>query len=226
MTLKFKLPNLDGLDDSIKSLYKEANGEYVLSVEGMPSSKGDDKQKELDAILKKNQELLDEVKKFKRDKQDLEAKQKAEAEAKAKENGDFESLLKSAQEKIAEKDARIKDMLDKNNQTLLNNTSMAMAAKLCDGSNVSLILPHIKSRLKVDESGEIKVLNKSGEATVSTQDELITEFQSNKDYAPILRGTQSSGGGASGGSSGGAGVPNQEFKNPVERLKAAYEAKK
>lgn len=224
MKLKFKLKTLEGLDDSIKALYTEVNGEYVLSVEGMDDGdKGDDaKTKEIEAILKKNQELLDELKSNKRTRQELEAKQKQDLEDKHKADGNFEALLKSAEEKIAEKESYIKSMVDKNNQSLINTTVMTMAAKLCDGSNVSLIRPHIKGRLGVNEKGEIQILNASGEPTVSTQEDLINEFQQDKDYASIVRGTQSSGGGASGGSSGGAGVPKQ-YANVFDKLVAERE---
>jgi hypothetical protein len=230
MTLKFKLKSLEGVDESVKALYKEVNGEFILDVEGIndgdkgdKEDKGDDaKAKELQAILKKNQELLDELKANKRAKQELEAKQKADQDAKHKADGNFEALLKSAEEKIAEKEAYIKSMVDKNNASLIDNTVMTMAAKLCDGSNVSLIKPHIKGRLGVNEKGEVQILNASGEPTVLTQEDLINEFQQNKDYAPIIRGTQSSGGGATGGSSGGAG-DSKQYANTFDKLVAERE---
>ena len=225
MKLKFKLKTLEGLDENIKQFYTEVDGEFILSVEGMNDDKGDKgdaKAKEIEAILKKNNELLDELKANKRAKQELELKQKQDQEDKHKADGNFEALLKSAEEKIAEKEAAIKSMVDKNNQSLINNTVMTMAAKLCDGSNVSLIKPHIKGRLRIDEKGEVQILNTSGEPTVLTQDDLIGEFQQNKDYAPIIRGTKSSGGGASGGPSGGAGVP-QQHASTFDKLVAERE---
>lgn len=227
MKLKYKLKTLEGLEENIKVLYTEVNGEFVLSVEGMDDGdKGDKnndaKAKELEAILKKNQELLDELKTNKRTRQELEAKQKQDQEDKHKADGNFEALLNSANEKIAEKETYIKSMVDKNNASLIDTTVMTMAAKLCDGSNVALIKPHIKSRLGVNEKGEVQILNSSGEPTVSTQEDLINEFQQNKDYSPIVRGTQSSGGGASGGSSGGASVP-QQYASTFDKLVAERE---
>ena len=227
MKLKYKLKTLDGLDENIKVLYTEANGEFILSVEGMDDgdkgNKSDDaKTKELEAILKKNTELLDELKANKRAKLELEAQKQKDMDDKHKADGNFEALLKSANEKIAEKESAIKSMVDKNNASLINNTVMTMAAKLCDGSNVSLIKPHIKSRLGVNEKGEVHILNSSGEPTVLTQEDLVNEFQQNKDYAPIVRGTKSSGGGASGDSSGGAG-DSKQYASTFDKLVAERE---
>ena len=229
MPLKYKLQTLDGLDDTLKQLYKEVDGEFVLALEGMPENKDKDKDKDkstddqLKSVLAKNQELLDELKKNKKDKQTLEEEKKRKEEEKNKKDGNYEALLKSAQEKIAEKDDHIKKMIDKNNDQMIKTTVKTMASKLCDGSNVSLIEPHIRSRLGVNEKGEIQILSKSGEPSVSTQDELVNEFQSNKDFAPLLRGTSSSGGGATGGSPGGATIPNTDKMTPMEKLTSYHE---
>lgn len=40
--LKFQLDSLDGLDDSVKSLYQEKDGKFQLAVEGMPDSQDED----------------------------------------------------------------------------------------------------------------------------------------------------------------------------------------
>lgn len=219
MTLKYKIKTLDGLEDNIKQFYKESDGEFVLALEGMPENQNKNKSTDdqLKSVLAKNQELLDELKKNKRDKQDLEEEKKRKEDEKNKKDGNYEALLKSAQEKLIQKEDVIKKMVDKNNNQMLDTTVMTMASKLCDGSNITLIRPHIRRRLGVDEKGELQVLSKSGDPTVSTQDELISEFQSNKDFAPLLRGTSSSGGGASGGSHGGAIIPNNDL-SPMERL--------
>ena len=36
MGLKYQLDTLDGLDDSVKSLYTEKEGKFVLGIEGLP----------------------------------------------------------------------------------------------------------------------------------------------------------------------------------------------
>jgi hypothetical protein len=229
MELKYKLPNLDGLDDNVKGLYKESDGEYVLNIEGLPTPSADDdnekRLKEIEAMAKKNKELLDEVKKNKEAKRALEEAKRKEEEERLKQSGDHEALAKSYQEKLAERDAQIKEMIDKNNATMIDNTVKTLASKLCDGSNVSLIEPHIRKRLGLDEKGELRVLDSSGQPSVTTQEELISEFQSNKTYAPIIRGTQSSGGGAHGSHDGGATDSNLDNLKPLDRLIRIHEEK-
>ena len=34
--LKYELENLDGVEESVKSLYEEKDGKYVLKIEGIP----------------------------------------------------------------------------------------------------------------------------------------------------------------------------------------------
>ena len=38
MGLKYQLDTLDGLDDSVKSLYTEKEGKFVLGIEGLPQT--------------------------------------------------------------------------------------------------------------------------------------------------------------------------------------------
>lgn len=229
MTLKFKLDTLDGLDDNVKALYKEVDGKFILNIEGMPDgdnsgdSDNDKRIKELESMSKKNKELLDELKKNKESKRALEEAKKKEEEDKLRKSGDHEALLKSYEQKVADKDTQIKEMIDKNNVTMIDNTVKTLATKLCDGTNVSLIEPHIRKRLGIDDKGELRVLDSSGQASVTSHDELITEFQKNKTYAPIIRGTKSSGGGASGDSSGGAGDPNFDKMKPYDALVKYHE---
>lgn len=78
-----------------------------------------------------------------------------------------------------------------------------------------LLLPHIRSRMKVveqdgefharivDESGNVRVGKGQGSSPM-TLSELIEEMKQDKEYAPAFRGTGSSGGGAT-KSTGGAG---------------------
>ena len=221
--LKFKLKNLDGLDDATKALYKEVNGEFILDIEGLDNQNDADKAaKDLEAMKNKNEELLDELKKNKRDKKILEDEKQKKEDDKNTKDGNFEALYKSAQEKIVEKEDSIKKMIDKNNQSLIKSKVTTMAAKLCDGMNVSLIEPHIRSRFGVNEQGEIQILDASGQPSVTTQEELEKEFQSNEAFAPIIKGTSASGGGASGGSPGGAGGSNQ-YANTFDKLVAERE---
>ena len=147
--------------------------------------------------------LLGETKQAKA-KAKAETEEKARmADEKARKDGDFEQLFKSSSEQAAQ----YKEQLDGLTNTIANekrnNEAMKIAAQLADGYNAELLGEKIAQRLKYADDG-VKVLDSNGQLTVSTVDDLKTEFQNNERFASLLRGNQSSGGGASGGKSGGA----------------------
>ncbi len=56
MGLKYQLDTLDGLDDSVKSLYTEKEGKFVLGIEGLPQPE------DVSGLKAKVDELLGEKK--------------------------------------------------------------------------------------------------------------------------------------------------------------------
>jgi hypothetical protein len=99
---------------------------------------------------------------------------------------------------------------------------MKLAAEIADGANAELLSEFIGRRLKFHDDG-VKVTDNSGNLTVSSLSDLKTEFQNDAKYSALLKGNQSSGGGASGGSnsSGATKVRNRaEFEalNPAKRM--------
>lgn len=215
MTLKKKLESLEGLSDEMKKLYKEVDGTYILDLEG---DDGGDNKDQLTALKKKKDELLDELKDIKRKAKEAEDAKTKDAEDKAKAKGDFESLLKSAQEKIDVLQTERNDMVKKNHSQLIDQHVMSLSNKLCDGHNVEIMKSCIQNRLKVNTEGKVVVLDKSGGETVFSQDDLVTSIQKDPMYASIIRGTQSKGGGATGGSTSGASSDDSNKPNTLERL--------
>ena len=76
--------------------------------------------------------------------------------------------------------------------------------------------------MKYHDDG-VKVTDSSGDLTVSTLDDLKAEFKNDARYSSLLKGNQSSGGGASGGSNSGCAAKvktRAEFEalNPVRRM--------
>ena len=96
---------------------------------------------------------------------------------------------------------------------LVDNKALAIAAELSDSPD--LILPHIKSRLTVNqgEDGQFTtaVLDAQGKLSATTIEELAQEFRSNEKFAPAIRAGKSSGGGAREENNGGAG--SKEWSN-------------
>jgi hypothetical protein len=176
------------------------------------------------AMQGKMDTLLGETKKAKADKVASEEAAREATEAAARKGGDFEQLHKSSEEgrlaAIAERDGLRSSIANEKR----NTAALQIATGLADGPNAEILSDIIGKRLKSTDEG-IKVLDASGNLTVSTVDDLATEFKNNERFASLLKGNQSGGGGANGGgkeSSGGdKTMPRAEF----EQLNAADRSK-
>ena len=160
-------------------------------------------QSENESMKAKMEQLLGETKQAKaRARQEAEEKAQL-ANDKARKDGDFEQLFKSSSEQAAQ----YKEQLDTLSNTISNekrnNEAMKIAAQLADGFNAELLGEKIAQRLKYTDDG-VKVLDSNGQLTVSTVEDLKIEFSNNERFASLLKGNQSSGGGAPGGKSGSA----------------------
>lgn len=188
-----------------------------------------DNSKELTALMAENasmkskmDELLTEAKRAKQAKRDIEAESTAERERIAKEQGDYQQLHKSAQEKYESTLTELDSLRQGVANEKKNNTALKLAADLADGANAEILSEFIGRRLKFHDDG-VKVTDANGSLTVSSFEDLKNEFKNDARYAALLKGNQSSGGGASGGSNSGGATKvrsRAEFEalNPVKRM--------
>jgi len=105
----------------------------------------------------------------------------------------------------------------------VNAAAMKIASSLAEGENVGLLTRFVAERLKYAEDG-VKVTDSSGDLTVSSLDDLKKEIAGSARFASLIKGNQSSGGGASGGSTGSGAaseVTRADFEamNQPTRLK-------
>lgn len=201
--------------------------------------------------LKKNQkELLQEAKAAKArlaayegiDPEEHKRLKQAADEAERKRlqgEGDFKALeaqlVKKYEGELDKERGISKGMRSAMEKHLIDSAAIAELAKVSDSPR--LLLPHIRSRMKVvehdgeyvarivDESGSVRIGKGSG-STPMTLSELVEEMKQDKEYAPAFRGTGSSGGGATrstGGASGAVGniasTNSQDFLNNLDRIR-------
>lgn len=156
------------------------------------------------AMQGKMDTLLDETKKAKADKvASDEAARKAADEA-AHKSGDFEQLHKSSETARQGLQTELEGLRGTIASEKQNTAALKIATGLADGPNAEILSDIIGKRLKHTDGG-IKVLDASGNLTVSTVDDLATEFKNNERFASLLKGNQSGGGGANGGGKEGSG---------------------
>lgn len=156
---------------------------------------------QMTAMKAKNEELLTETKAAKNAKREAEATAETERVRLATEKGDFEQLHKSSEERYQSTVKQLEDLQGNIAVEKRNNAAMKIATELADGSNAELLSEFLGRRLKFTEEG-LKVTDAGGNLTVSSMDDLKKEFANDPRYSALLKGNQSSGGGASGGSNG------------------------
>lgn len=172
-----------------------------------------DLQNQFDAVKNKSNELLNEAKQAKNKAREASEEREKIKIDKAEKDGDFEQLLKSSEKERNTLQSQLSELMNKVSSEKINNSAMKLANDLADGSNAELLSEFISKRIKFVE-GELKVLDSSGNLTVSSLENLKNEFSNSEKYKSLLRGTKSSGGGASGSKASGA---SKETK--IERSK-------
>ncbi len=225
MTLKFQLDTLEGVDDSVKALYVEKDGKYVLGIEGLPQPE------DVSGLKSKVQELLDEKNAADKARKDAEEQARLDREEAARKSGNVEELERSWTEKFNRREAELNGMLESERGTLstqirdltVGRTATDIASSLAIPGSAEALLPHIERRLSVEQrDGKpvVVVLDKEGKLSASTLDELKAEFANNAAFAPLIAGSKASGGGAGGAGNGGGAAKGNIGGTKTERTAA------
>lgn len=179
MAMKFKINKAayDKLSDEFKNEYiaGENDGEYVLDVSDLPQ--GED-------VGPVKRALESERNAHKETKKKLTT---AEATIAAAPNVD------EINANHAKEVGKYKSFTEK---TLIDNAALALATKI--STSPALLLPHIKSRLVADMTGDepvTKVLGADGKPGDMTIDKLGEEFVANADFKTIIKASAGTGGG-------------------------------
>lgn len=206
MPLKYQIDSLEGLDEATQALYTEKDGKYVLKVEGLPEPE------DTSGLKRKVEELLEESKAAKEAKRKAEEEAERAREEKARKDGDHETLAKQYEEKYNTLTQQLEAERQERARDAVRSESIKLAASLAEGANAELLSEFIQRRLRYDE-GKVKVTDAEGNLTISSIDDLKTEFRNDPRYAALITATKGSGSGA-GGQGGGA---PQGGKNPWKK---------
>ena len=224
MKLKKKVKSLDEVQEQYRDLYVEKDGEFVLEVDGeedtgaLKRAKDHEKKRRQDAE-QKTRELEEQMADLQEQLNDLNGQ---------KDDKDKSGIEKKWQDKYNKREKELTDQLDSLNKEintlLIDNVADQIAADLSDSPAV--IRPHIRQRLTVERvagKAVTRVKDSDGELSALTVDELKSEFQSNNDFASVIRGSKGSGSGANGGQGGQGGKPSKpDFTKASPKEKAAY----
>lgn len=226
MGLKAVLENLDGLDDSLKTNYVEKDGKFYLDLDGVDEhpavgalKRAKDHEKTLRQTVEgKLREAEDKVGELEGTVEELRTG--------AIPKGDVEALKKSYTDKAADQQAKFDEKYGKLQRqiekVMLDSKALEMATEISTAPQ--LLIPHIRSRLKLEEAdGElvVQVVDIAGKPSAASLDDLKKEMLQNKTFAPILIGSKAHGGGAGGGS-GGGGASSKKLSDMNEAERTAF----
>jgi hypothetical protein len=241
MAVKAVLASLDGVPDAFKSEYKiNPDGGYYLELEGVddhPSVGTLKRAKDREHTGRLEAEKQAGALRERITTMESETEQRLKGVL-PKEN--VEALEKSWGKKLADAESALTTQKDRYGRVIQNLTVDAKATELATSlartpEEIPLLLPHIRSRLSVEISGEevsLRVLDDSGKPTALSLKELRDEIIAKPMFAAVIVGSKASGGGASGGSGGGGAPPavkDAATANPKDlaaSLKAKVDARK
>jgi hypothetical protein len=170
-----------------------------------------------------NDALLAEKKKAQEAAEQAGQQAKIENEEKLKAKNDYKQLFESQQAETGKLRQQIDSMTTQANQAKIMTEAAKIAAGLTkDVGRLKLLQKEVGQRLILVDD-KIRVVDESGQLTVSTLEELTSRIKA--DYPFLVDGSQATGGGAA-RSSGGAGsgdrtITRTDFDGmrPVDRTK-------
>lgn len=212
--IDFKVESVEELPESIQDLYEKTDDGFELKITGMPEPD----ESNLTGLKKKVEELLTESKAAKKKaRAAVSEAEQARMEA-AKQGNDTEALHKSWESKFTTRESELQERIGKLTKTIVGLTSGQAAAQIASEiaiqGSASVLLPHIELRLRTEtrEDGSVEtiVLDKNGQPSAMSIDELKKEFQNSASFAPLIVGTKANGAGRTGGKDSG-GAATQEI---------------
>lgn len=223
MALKSKITKaeFDALNDVLKAEYKANGDNYFLDADDMTELRAaKDRETEARRVEKERADRLQsekdtaeagriEAERLKalkdKDVTTLEASYKAEKE----------TAVNAEKAVTAKRESQLRDLL-------VENQAIAMANEISVAP--TLILPHIRARLKAELDGDkpsTRVLDEKGDVSAKSLADLKKEFIDNPEFKSIIKASNANGGGAGGGGGSGGGADGKKFNDLTEAERTA-----
>ena len=155
-------------------------------------------QDEVERMRKHNETLLAEKKAETEKRKAEQAEKDALAQEQARKKGDFDTLEKQYQDKIAKLEAEIVERDKQRDSDLVKSEALKLASSLSDNEHNQAILQMLIEKRLAAENGQVKVVDDLGNATISTIADLKNEISTSGKFDSLITGTKASGVGATG----------------------------
>ena len=155
-------------------------------------------QSEVEKLRKHSETLLAEKKAEQQKQREAQAEKDALAQEQARKKGDFDTLEKQYQDKIAKLEAEIVERDKQRDSDLVKSEALKLASSLSDNEHNQAILQMLIEKRLAAENGQVKVVDDLGNATISTIADLKNEISTSGKFDSLITGTKASGVGATG----------------------------
>ena len=176
-------------------------------------------QDEVERMRKHNETLLAEKKAETEKRKAEQAEKDALAQEQARKKGDFDTLEKQYQDKIAKLEAEIVERDKQRDIDLVKSEALKLASSLSDNEHNQAILQMLIEKRLAAENGQVKVVDDLGNATISTIADLKNEISTSGKFDSLITGTKASGVGATG--QGTQGTKQASDYTESERIELA-----
>lgn len=155
-------------------------------------------QDEVEKLRKHSETLLAEKKAEQQKQREAQSEKDALAQEQARKKGDFDTLEKQYQDKIAKLEAEIVERDKQRDSDLVKSEALKLASSLSDNEHNQAILQILIEKRLAAENGQVKVVDDLGNATISTIADLKNEISTSGKFDSLITGTKASGVGATG----------------------------
>ena len=176
-------------------------------------------QDEVEKLRKHSETLLAEKKAEQQKQREAQAEKDALAQEQARKKGDFETLEKQYQDKIAKLEAEIVERDKQRDSDLVKSEALKLASSLSDNEHNQAILQMLIEKRLAAENGQIKVTDGTGNLTIASIADLKNEISTSGKFDSLITGTKASGVGATG--QGTQGTKQASDYTESERIELA-----
>ena len=167
----------------------------------------------------KNDELLAEKKRVQQEREEAKQQAALEAEKNARNENDYKQLFESQKEESNALRAKIEEMNSNIVRQKINSEAFKVASTLTkDARKAQLLQEKISQRLTLVDD-ELRVIDASGQLTVSNLGELAEAVKS--EYSFLVDGSQANGGGAARAQGGASARQTEISRSEFEGLSHA-----
>lgn len=202
MALNLVVDDIEAVAEGLRSEYEEKEGKWHLKVEGLEDTSG---------LKKQRDELLAEKKAAQAKAKEAEELARKAAEENARKTGDLKTLEESLNTKFSSQISELQEQVKTRDGMILGGKKDSLIAELSgmfvNPAVAKLMLTNLV-HVEYGEGGAIvqKFTGLDGKPVTTDPQEFAKHLSGVKDFAPLIKASNATGGGANGSGNGNGGA--------------------